>query len=373
MRIVMDAMLLGGRHSGVEVAIEGLCAGLQQCAAGHEVLVVHRPLYDPRPLGDVPLQFRSAPAWTNARAGRILWEQAFLPALARHWGADVLHGPGYVLPGAWDGPSVLTVYDVLAVTHPEWCKRLNAWHYGRALPSSIRRADLIITPSHTVRGEVIELGAAPEKVRAIPLGIGEHMRPVSAEAVAAVRQRYGLDRPYILWVGNLEPKKNVPGIVRAFELAAGSVPHDLVIAGRIGWRAAQSVAALETSPQRARIRRLGYVAPGELPALYTGADLAVQWSLYEGAGLPAVEAMACGTPAVVSDGGALREWAGQVAPVVPLGDPAELAQRLVELLTDRVRRDDLAVRGLQWARQFTWQRHALKVMEAYNEAYAARR
>jgi len=267
---------------------------------------------------------------------------------------------------------VLTVYDVLAVTHPEWCKQLNAWHYGRALPASVRRADLILTPSEAVRAEVIALGAAAQKVRAIWLGIGEHMRPCAPEAVAAVRERYGLDRPYIVWVGNIEPKKNLPGLVRAFELAAERVPHDLVIAGKVGWRAAPSVAALENSPQRARIRRLGYVAPGELPALYTGADVAVQWSLYEGAGLPAVEAMACGTPAIVSDGGALPEWAGQVAPVVPLGDPAQLADCLVELLTDRKRREDLAARGLQWAQQFTWQRYAGKVMESYDEAFAAR-
>jgi glycosyltransferase involved in cell wall biosynthesis len=373
MRIVVDAMLLGGRHSGVEVAIEGLCMGLQECAAGHDVLVLHRPLYDPRALGEGPLQFRAAPAWTNRRAGRILWERAFLPALARSWAADVLHAPGYVLPGGWNGPAVLTVYDVLAVTHPQWCKRLNAWHYGHALPASVRRADLVITPSETVRAEVIGLGGAADKVRAIALGVGAQMHPAGPEAVAAMRERHGLDRPYILWVGNLEPKKNLPGIVRGFELAAGRIEHDLVVAGKVGWRAAEAEAALATSPQRARIRRLGYVAPGELAALYSGADVTVQWSLYEGAGLPAVESMACGTPAVVSDGGALREWAGQVAPVVPLGDPTDLAECLVALLTDAGRREDLAMRGLEWARQFTWQRYATKVMETYNEACAARR
>jgi len=224
-----------------------------------------------------------------------------------------------------------------------------------------------------VRAEVIGLGAAPEKVRAIPLGVDAQMRPAGAQAVAAVRERHGLDRPYMLWVGNLEPKKNLPGIVRGFELAAGRVPHELVIAGKVGWRAAESEAALAASPQRARIRRLGYVSSGELAALYSGADVTVQWSLYEGAGLPAVESMACGTPAVVSDGGALREWAGQVAPVVPLGDPKDLAECLVALLSDRSRLQALAARGLDWARQFTWQRYATKVMETYNEASAARR
>lgn len=369
MRIAVDAMLLGGTHSGVEAAIEGLCLGLREAGGGHEFLVAHRPAYDAGDLRGGPVTAFRAPAWTGPRAGRIVWERAVLPRRARRWGAQVLHAPGYILPSGWRGPAVLTVYDILALTHPEWCKWSNAVHYRRALPRSIARADLVAVPSEFVRGEVLErLGVAPEKVRVVPLGVSPQMTPAPPEAVAAVRSQLDLPQRYLLWVGNIEPKKNLEGMVRAFELAAPDIPHDFVIAGRAAWKAGPSLEALARSPVSERLRRLGYVPASMLPALYTGADLLVQWSLYEGAGLTPLEAMACGTPAVVSDGGALPEVAGQAAPVVPLGDPAALAAEVVSLLTESGRLERLRAGTRGWAAQFTWPAHARRMVALYEEA-----
>ena len=238
MRVLVDAMLLGGRHSGVEVAIEGLCAGLGRVAGEVEVLVAHRAAYDSGALARCGTETRAAAPWANSRAGRIAWEWGQLPRLGREWGADVLHAPGYVLPSGWRGPSVLTVYDLLAVTHPEWCKRSNAAYFGLTLARSIRRADIVIAPSENVRGEILErMGTEAGKVRAVPLGISEAMEPASEQRVAAARQRHGLQKPYLLWVGNIEPKKNLEGTILAFELAAREIRHDLVLVGRTAWRA----------------------------------------------------------------------------------------------------------------------------------------
>jgi glycosyltransferase involved in cell wall biosynthesis len=361
-------MLLGGRQSGVETAVEGLCRGLCDVAGPHQILVAHRPGFDGLALRCAGVVPRAAPWWSQSRPGRILYEHLALPEVCRQWGADVLHGPGYVLPAGWRGPSVVTVYDALAVTHPEWCKPANALHLRRALAASVRRAGRVVVPSEVVREEVVEALRAPaERVRVVPLGISHEMTPAGEWAVAVVRRAHDLPERYLLWVGNLEPKKNLPDTLRAFELAARHIPHDLVLAGARGWRCEPILAALNASPVAGRIRWLGYVPESHLAGLYSGAELLVHWSLYEGAGLTPLEAMACGTPAVVSDGGALPELAGQVAPVVPLGDPADLAEVVVALAQDREQRADLARRGLEYVKQFTWQEHARKVVALYEE------
>lgn len=368
MRIALDAMLLGGKHSGVEVAIESLCRALVAAGTEHEFLLLHRGCYAPAWPGTGQPRMHGAPGLASGKLGRILWEQLCLPGVVRAWGADLLHAPGYVLPLRWPGPAVVTVYDILAITRPQWCTRANSLHYGRLLPATVRRADAVIVPSATVRDEIQDVLGAPEaKLRVIPLGVSPSMRPAGDEAIERVRRAHGLSGPYLLWVGNLEPKKNLPGLVAAFEALARDLPHQLVLAGAVGWKASEALGAIEASPLRERIHRIGYVADSDMPALYSGADLLVHWSLYEGAGLTPLEAMACGTPAVVSDGGALGEIAGQVAPVVPLGDAAALAREIEAVVTNPAHRAHLRERGLEWVRQFTWERHARAVLALYSE------
>lgn len=364
----MDAMLLGGRQSGVEAAVEGLCLGLAEEARGHEVLVVCRPRYAGALRSGAGVTLRRGPGWSQGRLGRVAYEHLVLPGVCKGWGAQVLHGPAYVLAGGWRGPGVLTIYDVLAVTHPEWCKRANAVHLRHALRQGARRADRVVVPSRVVQAEVVEtLGVAPERVRVVPLGISAEMRPADEAAVGAARKALDLPERYLLWVGNLEPKKNLPGLLAAFERVAREAPHALVLAGARGWRDGAIVEALRGSPVAAQVRWLGYVPAAHLAALYSGAELLVHWSLYEGAGLTPLEAMACGTPAVVSDGGALPELAGQVAPVVPLGEPEELARVVLGLLGDAGAREALAARGREFVTQFTWGEHARQILRVYEE------
>jgi len=368
LRVAIDAMLLGGTHSGVEVAIEGLCAALPEAGGSKHYLIAHRAAYDASRLEGERVDALRAPGWASSRPGRIVWEHMALPGAARRWGARVLHGPGYVIPARWKGPAVVTIYDVLALTHPQWCKWTNVVHYRRMLWASARAADLVVTPSHTVKAQVTDiLNVDAANVRVVPLGIHGAMRPVDAEAVARARQTYGLPRRYILWVGNIEPKKNVGAMVRAFEAAASKIPHALVLAGRPAWRARRDLQMIAQSPFASRIKALGYVPADVLPALYTGADLHVHWSLYEGAGLTPLEAMACGTCSVVSDGGALPELAGQHARVVPLGPPANLAEALVDALGHAGPTARCSDAAQAWAQDHTWAQHAGQMNAVYEE------
>jgi len=369
-RIGLDGMLLGGHHSGVEHAIEGLVGALPEVGPQHEYTMVMTTAYaaslvqESRPSASVHV--RAAPPFVHGRLLRILYEQTRLAGKLRD--CDLLHSPAYVMPLNWRGPSVLTVYDVIALTHPDLCKRTNVWHYGRMLPASLRRASAIVVPTETVARDVRALvPEAGERLHVIPLGLDARFRPADPETVAHVRTRYGLPEHYLLCVGNIEPKKNLPAVLRAFDEVAATLPHHLVVVGRRGWKCGEFDRVLAHMRARDRVHLVGYAAGEDLPALYTGAAVLVQWSLVEGMGLPPLEAMSCGTAAVVSDGGALPETVGTTAEVVPLGPPQQLAEALLRLLPDQARLAALRQAGREHAAQFTWQRHARGVVALYEE------
>lgn len=364
MRVAIDGMLLGGRASGVEASIGNLATAL--AARGlHDYCLYTQAAFE----GMRVVSTRWPVRW---RPVRIVWQQAAFPALLARGSVDVVHAPGYVAPVLSPVPVVVTVYDALAFTHPELCTRANRWHYRLMMPLSLRRARRIVVPSETTRRDVLRLvpGAA-ERVRVIPLGIEERFGVVPAEAERAqLKAKLGVEGPYILFVGGLEPKKNVAGLIEAFRLLGQRVtlPHRLVIAGARSWDGPRIERALRASGLAGRVVRTGYVPPERLPALYRAADLFVFPSLYEGFGLPPLEAMACGVPTVVSGGGALAEVAGPAARVVDPATPGNLAEAMEAVLTQRHLRADLVARGLRHAALFRWDRTAQAMERVYAEA-----
>lgn len=370
LHVGIDCLVLCGRPSGVERAVLGLLEGLAELAppglrfsalvaAGREGALPQSPAIAPL----------LAPGWAAGRAGRVFYEQALAPGRLRVAGVDLLHGAAYVLPGGWEGPSVVTIHDIITVCRPEWCAWHNVVHYRMAMTRSAQRAGAVIVPSEFARGEVVEhLGVDARRVHVAPLGVSARFRPASAAEVVRVRERYRLPERYLLCVGNVEPRKNLAAVIAAFEGLPAELPHALVIAGKRGWKCAAACRAIERSPRAERIRRLDWVAEEDLPGLYSGADLFVQWSLHEGFGLTPLEAMACGTVAVVSDGGALPETAGDAASVVPLAaGPEGLAEEIARLLGSESERGERSWRGAEHAAGFTWERHARGVAAVYEE------
>jgi glycosyltransferase involved in cell wall biosynthesis len=286
---------------------------------------------------------------------------------ARRAGADLLHGVHYELPLRSRLPQVVTVHDLTLLTHPEWHEASKVRYFGWAMRRAVAAATRVICVSATTAADLTErLGLPADRVDVTPLGTD--LRPASPGQVAALRRRLGLDGPYLLGLGTVEPRKDLPTLVRAFAALAADLPHRLVLAGLAGWGAGALEAAVAASGVADRILVPGYVSEADKAALVTGADVFAYPSLYEGFGLPVVEAMACGTPVVTTTGGSLPEVACDAAALVEPGDDTALAAAVAKLATDPAARADAATRGLARAATFTWARCAELTAAAYSRA-----
>jgi glycosyltransferase involved in cell wall biosynthesis len=291
-----------------------------------------------------------------------------LPRRAAKAGADILHCPVGVATARSRVPLVITVHDVMALEHPEWFTRANALQQRLVLPRALAAAARVIVPSRYTRERLLATcHVDPAQVDVVPWGIASSFAPGPADAGAL--QKLDVESPYALAVGTLQPRKNLPAALAAFERAAAEgVAHTLVVAGARGWRDEAAVEMLRQSRLRDRIRVLGRVTDEELVELYRGADCLVFPSLYEGFGFPALEAMACGAPVVCADRTSLPEVAGDAAVLIDPGDTAAFASALVEVLSSPTRREELTAAGLARAREFSWSRCADLTVAAYRRA-----
>jgi len=370
MRIAIDALLLG-RPGGVGRYVAALLAALARYDPENTYLV-----YLPRGVGAPPglppdrFEIRRT-RLTRWRPARAVWQQAGLPRRLRADAADLAHCPSYVVPLGATTPIVLTLHDVIALKHPHLCGRLNAFHYRRHLPRAVHKARLIIASSETTRRDILETCDVPAaKVRVIYPGPARPLRrEEDPETREAVRRRLDLPRRYILFLGNLEPKKDLPTLVRAFARLGERFPeHGLVLAGAPlrGVRALRRL--IVGSGLADRVRLPGFVASDALAVLYSMADVFVFPSLYEGFGWPPLEAMACGTPVVCSDGGALPEVVGGAARLFPAGDAEALAAALREVLDDAALRRRLVEDGQRRAAMLNWGASVSRLLALYREA-----
>jgi glycosyltransferase involved in cell wall biosynthesis len=287
-------------------------------------------------------------------------------------GAELFHATEHLLLPLRDVPTVLTVHDLIFRHLPQHHKPLNRWYLNLTMPLYCRRATHLIAVSEQTRADVqAAYGVAAGKITVIPEAADPRFAPAQAAAVAAARARYGLPERYLLTVGTLEPRKNLTRLLRAWAplYQAGQAPP-LVLAGKPGWLNEAFYAALEASPARQGVIRTGYVEDEHLPALYSGAELFVLPSMYEGFGLPPLEAMASGAPVACSDIPALREVAGEAALYF---NPLE-TEAIQAALVEGLRRDDLRAalreRGLQRSRAFSWERAARETLAVYQRVLA---
>ena len=372
-KVGIDAQILRPAMSGVERAVYCLIDTLSRTCPPDMDLTAYFPKDVPQPPHGVDSAIRFvAPAVSNAYRGlRVLWDQAFLPHRAHKDGLDLLHLPAYVAPALLHTPYVLTVYDTIALKFPELCKRSNVLHYRLLMRRSLRRAQRVIVPSECTKRDVLALGEVSEdRIRVIPLGVSSAFHPTNdRDALAAVRNRYGLPDAYVLYVGNLDPKKNVSLLLDAFAegYRSGRITAKLVIAGQKEWHAEPVRRRLQELRRDGMVQRLGPVPEADLPALYSAASLFVFPSLYEGFGLPPLEAMACGTPVITTRSGALPEVVDDAALALDDPDARTLRVAMEKALGNDFLRHRLRELGIRRAAEFTWERMAERTLAVYRE------
>ena len=389
MRIAYDATAMPRLMAGAAVYTYELARALATVDRDHEYVIFARG----RHFDDLPAMRPGPPAGpayrTGRRAGvrvlkvrapsrllRLLWEQTVLPLRLRHLRIDVLHSPHHTTPLVPSGcRRVVTFHDLTFFLLPERYPTTRRLYFQTMTRLSARVADAVIVPSEAVRADVMRiLGLPPERVFAIPEAAGPAFHPQDAAAVEAVRRRYGLDGPFILSVGSLEPGKNRERLLEAFaRLRARGLEHTLVVAGQRAWRYEGEEPLAQRLGLADSVRFLGHVPQADLPALYSAADLFAFPSLYEGFGLPALEAMACGAPVVASNVSAVPEVVGDAALQVPPLDVEALADAMERLLRDEPLRANLRERGLKRAAGFSWEDTARRTAEVYKWAAEAKK
>ena len=364
----MDIQAGVGQRAGVGRYVQKLVEHLGACAAPGDELRLFFFDFQRKglPLAAAGAQQRAC-RWLPGRYVQAAWKRLNFPPF--NWlagAADVYHFPNFIIPPLTRGRTVVTIHDVSFLRFPEAAEKRNLAYLTAKIRDTVARADAIITDSAFSGCEIEALLHVPaQKIHPILLGLSAELRRPEA-AVIAARKQLGLERPYVLSVGTLEPRKNFPFLIEAFERLSG-FDGDLVIAGMQGWKYEPVQERMRSSPKAARIRHLDYVPEELLAPLYAGAELFAFPSLYEGFGFTPLEAMLCGTPTLISANGSLPEVCGGGAEVVPDLDAELWAGRMARILGDAACRAAMVARGREHVRQFRWEDTARKTWSVYRQ------
>ncbi len=313
------------------------------------------------------------PALLDERWLYRLWYRLRLP-LPVQWVTgelDLFHSPDFVLPPV-NGriPTLLTVHDLSFIHFPHVFPERLVNYLNQVVPWSIGRASHILADSEATRNDLLSIWQVPpEKVTVLYSGVHGRFQPVDdVGQITAVRQKYSLHNwPYILSVGTLQPRKNYQMLIRAFAPLADKLPHHLVISGGKGWLYDEMLAEVARQGLTGRVHFIGFVADADLPTLYSEADLFVFPSLYEGFGLPLLEAMGCGTAVITSNSSSLPEVAGDAAHQLPPQDQVAWSEAMDTLLSDSSQRSQMVQAGFEQVRRFSWQESAHQLLKIYQQ------
>ena len=285
-------------------------------------------------------------------------------------GVDVYHATNYFLPPTRTARRVVSVHDLAFLRIPGLCSPKIRGILSKRIRGFVQEADAVITCSEATRADAIELlDADPSKITTIYDAVDEMFAPMDREAAAAyVAEHYGIRQPYLLFVSTLEPRKNVPTLLRAFAQLKNDIPHTLVLAGGVGWNAEPIFQTLAELNLASRVAQIGFVrSHAELPAFYSAADAFVFPTLYEGFGLSILEAMTCGCPVVTSNNSSIPEVTGGAALCVDALDTDAFANALRRLLEDAPLRESMIAHGREHAQRFSWKKCAQQTLDIYRQ------
>jgi len=365
MRIGYDATSLCRRITVIESYALNLIKALLECDTENQYVLFFRREVHPELKA-----YKDRAKMLIGPSSQVVCEQLWLPFVRRRQRLDLMHFPAFPPGPLTREPFVMTVFDGTLWRNPDWLSWKARRYMAPLTRLAARRAKKVLTISDFSRSEILKYtDAAPENVVNARIAIHSAFRPELEESrCRAVRNRYGLPASYILWVGSLEPRKNLGVLLEAFVRLRGETPgrnHKLVLAGRKAWGAVRIDDEIRRLGLEADVQVTDYVEFRDLPVVYSMADLFVFPSLYEGFGLPPLEAMACGTPVVCSNAASLPEAVGQAAELVDPEDVVALTAAIHRVVTDAALRARLRREGLERARRFSWADVGRRVQSLY--------
>ncbi len=372
MRIAFDGTTLRPGRTGVGYYTEHLLHHLAQESPDDDLFILsNRPVDTTRPLPE-RVRVEVSP-W---RVPRLAWMQMLAPRMLRRLRADVVHFTNGMVPIASPVPTVVTIHDMSLTIYPRFHPPRRVLLNRPLVDLAARRADAIITVSQSAKRDIVGLyHLDPERVHVVHEAAAPSFRPITdLRDFERVRRQYGLADRFILYVGTIEPRKNLPRLIEGFAKRRknGELPHQLVCAGPYGWLSRDVENLIERLQIGDAVRFTGYVPFADLPAIYNLAEMFVFPSIYEGFGLPVIEAMACGTPVITGRVPALDEVSGGAVEQVDRLEADALGDAMVALSGSRDRRESLRARGLDRARSFSWERAARETLSVYVQAATRR-
>jgi len=368
MRIAIDASTIS-TQGGPRTYVLGLIDALLRMDSVHNYVVFYN---DPIHVGRFPAAKEIVLPGKEALA-RLWREHVLLPLACKRERVDILHCPKSAIPYFSPCPVVVTLHDLIPLKHPETEKFAARMYWRLQIPIAARRSDFIITDSEHARREILEdFGCSPEKVKAIMLGFDASMSMVRGTADGdTILRKYGLPPSYLLYVGTIQPRKNLDTLIRAFCTlrCSGSFDGKLVIVGRKGWLYEQLFVTIKELGLESEIIFTGFVPDEELPFIYDRAKVFLYLSLFEGFGLPPLEAMACGVPVITSNTTSLPEVVGDAGITVPPTDVNAVVTALTQVLSDALLAKKMQESGRNRARLFSWETSAQETITVYQNVH----
>ena len=371
MRIALDAHTLGSQVGGNETYIKNLIRGFAAIDRKNEYFLYLPPGAHPNGfLKSLPESFSVRTLWPASPWIRIPFSTPFRLAQDK---IDLLLLQ-YAAPPVCPAPYVLTIHDISWEYYPDYFKPVERLRLKEITPFSARKAAHVITCSEHSKKDIVNLYKVPEeKVTVTYYGKDPAFRKIhDPSLLAGIKSRYGITGPFILYVGNIQPRKNLVRLIEAFShlKKEAKLPHKLVIVGKKAWLFSDVFDSVRQTGIESEILFTGYVPDEELPLLYNAADLFVYPSIFEGFGLPVLEALACGTPVITSNTSSLAELAGEAAVLIDPLSIQELTDAMIRVLRDEKLRLLLAEKGLRRASQFTWEKTSRQTLEIFEKVYA---
>ncbi len=373
MKIMIDARSVDIKQSGVGNYVTHLIEGLKSVDQGSKntyALMVTTSQAKTLPLTFHGFEVFPVPFTNESHFLGDPWEFFVLPRLLRKKGVTLFHGPAFMAPPFQNGfRAIATIHDLVAFHHPQTIPSRYAFYMRFLIKLMIRKASAIITDTEFIRHEIIEAFHIDEnKIQAVPIAVSELFRPINdQERIDQVKRRYGIKKDYFLHVGNIEPRKNLSSLFEACKLIWDKINKDfqLVVVGKKGWLYDDIFATLKKTGIEEGVIFTGYVHEEDIPVLYSGARFFVFPSIYEGFGLPILEAMRCGTPVITSRVSSMPEVAGDAALYVDPFRIEDIAEKILTLAYDGSLQEALRQKGFAQASKFSWVETARKTLKVY--------